>query len=171
MDKIDLKIIQEMTKNSETSFRRLAMKLGLSPKTVQNRYEKMLRQGVIFRSTVELDLSRIGYEGKAYFFIRNSSKYEISATVNAISKLENIFIVTEIVGDFDVIAIAMIRDLKDAMNIKNKIRKLPSVNQVEIAFTPDTSFPLTENFGKVFQHEELWKDFPQFQHYQNERSR
>jgi len=161
MDKTDLKIVQELTENSEASFNSLAMKLGLSPKTVQNRYEKLVENGVIFRPTVELDLSKIGYEGKATFFIKNSSKHEISATRDAVSKLENIFIVTEIVGDFDVIAIAMIRDLEDAMNIKNEIRKLPSVNQVEIAFDLDTSFPLTEGFGKVFQYKELWEDFLQ----------
>lgn len=161
MDKIDLKIVQELTKNSEVSFSGLAVKLGLSPKTVQNRYEKMIRKEIVFRSTVELDLSKIGYEGKATFFIKNSSKHEISVTRNAVSKLKNVFIVTEIVGDFDVIAIAMIRDLEDAMNIKNAIRKLPSVNQVEIAFDLDTSFPLTEGFGRVFQYEELWGDFAQ----------
>lgn len=161
MDRTDLRIIQELTKNSEVSFNSLAMKLGLSPKTVQNRYEKMIRRGIVFRSTVELDLSRIGYEGKATFFIRNSSKHKTSATRNAVSKLENVFIVTEVVGDFDVIAIAIIKNLEDAMNIKNEIRKLPSVNQVEIAFDLDTSFPLTEGFGKVFHYEELWEDFSQ----------
>ena len=161
MDKTDLRIIQELTKNSEVSFNSLAMKLGLSPKTVQNRYEKMIRRGIVFRSTVELDLSRIGYEGKATFFIRNSSKHKTSATRDAVSKLENVFIVTEVVGDFDVIAIAIIKNLEDAMNIKNEIRKLPSVNQVEIAFDLDTSFPLTEGFGKVFHYKELWEDFSQ----------
>jgi DNA-binding Lrp family transcriptional regulator len=159
MDKIDLKVLQELTENSETSFRRIAMKLGLSPKTVQNRYEKMERQGVIFRSTVELDLSKIGYSGKSYFFVRNSPKHEVAETVNAISKLKQIFLVAEIVGDFDVIALAMIRDFDDAVNINNCIRKIPSVSQVEIAFTSNTTFPLTDKFGSIFQYEELWKNF------------
>ena len=83
----------------------------------------------------------------------------MAETVNAISKLKQIFLVAEIVGDFDVIALAMIRDFDDAVNINIKIRKIPSVSQVEIAFTSNTTFPLTDKFGSIFQYEELWKNF------------
>jgi DNA-binding Lrp family transcriptional regulator len=64
MGKVDLQILQELTKNSQTPFSRLAKEIDVSPRTVQKRYERMKEEGIILRPTIELDLSRIGYQGK-----------------------------------------------------------------------------------------------------------
>jgi DNA-binding Lrp family transcriptional regulator len=47
-------------------------KIGVSPKTVQIRYKKLEEKGIILCSSITIDLSKLGYQGKAYLNITNS---------------------------------------------------------------------------------------------------
>jgi DNA-binding Lrp family transcriptional regulator len=153
MDKTDLQILQELTKDAQTPFFRLAEKIGVSARTVQKRYEKLKKEGIVLRATIEVDLSKIGYQGKAYFMITNAPNQDISITINALDKMENVFLLSEIVGDFDLIAIAMIKSVRDVISLVGAIRKLQGVDRVEVALVGETSFPVTESFGKVLLEE------------------
>jgi DNA-binding Lrp family transcriptional regulator len=153
MDKVDLQILQELTKDAQTPFFRLAEEIGVSPRTVQERYKRMKEEGIILRSTIEVDLSKIGYQGKAYLMITNAPNQDKAITINALDKMKNVFLLAEIVGDFDLIAIAMIKSIRDMISLVDAIRKLKSVSRVEIALVSETAFPVTESFGKVLQEE------------------
>jgi Lrp/AsnC family transcriptional regulator for asnA, asnC and gidA len=151
MDKIDLQILKELTKDAQTSFLRIAEKIGVSPKTVQTRYEKLKEKGVILRSTITLDLSKIGYQGKAYLMITNAPNQNKKKTTDALKQMQNIFLFSEIIGDFDVLAIVAVNDFKSIISLVNAIRKLPSVDQVEVSFTNGTSFPVGKDFNELFR--------------------
>jgi DNA-binding Lrp family transcriptional regulator len=153
MDKVDLQILQELTKDAQTPFFRLAEEIGVSPRTVQERYKRMKEEGIILRSTIEVDLSKIGYQGKAYLMITNAPNQDKAITINALDKMKNVFLLAEIVGDFDLIAIAMIKSIRDMISLVDAIRKLKSVSRVEVALVSETAFPVTESFGKVLQEE------------------
>lgn len=155
MDKVDLQILQELTKDAQTPFFRLAEKIGVSPRTAQKRYERMKEEGIILRSTIEVDLSKIGYHGKAYLMITNAPNQDKAITINALDKMKNMFLLAEIVGDFDLIAIAMIKSIRDVISLVVAIRKLKSVSRVEVALVSETAFPVTESFGKVLQEEKV----------------
>ena len=65
-------------------------------------------------------------------------------------KIRNIFIIGEVIGDFDIIAIAPVKDMLNLKEIVHKIKKIPGVNQVEIALINDTAFPVNSRFGELF---------------------
>jgi DNA-binding Lrp family transcriptional regulator len=153
MDRIDLRILQELTKDAQTPFYRLAKEIGVSSRTVQKRYERMKEQGIIRRSTIEVDLSGIGFQGKAYLMITNAPNQDKALTIEALDRMENVFLVSEIVGDFDLIAVAMVRAVRDVIDLVGAIRRLPSVGRVEVALVGDTAFPVTESSGRVLQEE------------------
>ncbi len=153
MDKIDESILKEITKNAQTPFLKVADKLGISSKTVKERYEKMKKNGIILRQTITLDLSKIGYQGKAYLAITNSPDQDRATTIRALKRVPNIFMITEIVGDFDILALAVIRDLNSSINLVKEIREIPSVQQVQVALVADASFPVGERFSELFIRE------------------
>jgi Lrp/AsnC family transcriptional regulator for asnA, asnC and gidA len=153
MDKIDSEILKELTKDSQKSFSRVAKKIGISPKTLQRRYEKMKKEGLILRSSITLDLSKIGYQGKAYLMITNAPNQDKTMTVDALSQMQNVFLFTEIVGDIDMLAIAAVNDYKSIIDLVNALRKLPSVDKVEVDFSTDTAFPVGKEFNELFQTE------------------
>lgn len=150
MNEIDLKIIRELTKNAQTPFLRIAKKLSVSPETVRRRYAEMRKEGTIIRSTISIDLSKIGYQGKAFLMITNSPNQDKTTTIEALKKIRNVFLIAETIGDFDAIAIAPVKDLKSIIALVNEIKNLPSVISVEIAFVDDTAFPVADSYGKLF---------------------
>jgi len=151
MDEVDLRIIQELTKDAQTAFSRIARKIGVSPQTVQTRYEKMKQEGMILRCTITVDLSKLGYEGKVFLRITNAPNQNKKRTIDALKKMQNVFLSTEIIGEFDVLAIAAVKNFKNAGDLVSSIRELPSVEYVEVSFANDTTFPVDTSFTKLFQ--------------------
>jgi DNA-binding Lrp family transcriptional regulator len=153
MDKIDYLILSELLKNSQTPFLKIAKKLGVSSFTVSNRYEKMKNEGIITSSTVNIDLSRLGYQGKVFLFITNAPNMAKSVTIDSLKKIRNIIVVSEIIGPFDIIAIAPIIDLSDVRALVNGIKSLPSVQRVQISCINDTMFPINSTFGNMLSEQ------------------
>jgi len=149
MDEVDLKILKELKKNAETPFLKIANHLGISPKTIQTRYNKMKEKGIILHSTISIDISKIGYEGKAYFMITNASNQDPNLTINALNQMQDVFIVAETIGDFDVLAIALVRNLGSFAKLVEDIKTLPSVSQVDFVIVTATSFPVDKSYDNL----------------------
>ena len=150
MDEIDLHIIRELTKDAQTPFLRIAKKLGVSPVTVRTRYEKMKEDRTIKHCSISIDLSRLGYQGKVFLMITNSANHDKSKTLDSLKKMRNIFIISEMIGDFEIMGIVPVKDMNSLKTLVNKIKKLPSVNKVEFTVINDTAFPVNEHFGEIF---------------------
>jgi len=149
MDEVDLKIMRELKKDAGKSFLKIAKQLGISPKTVQARYQKMIEKGVIWHSTVSINLSKIGYQGKAYRMVTNAANQDATLTVKALNRMNDIFIVSETIGDFDVLAIALVRNMKSFAKLVQNVKTLPSVSQVDFVIVTDTSFPVDKSYDKL----------------------
>ena len=151
MDKLDYLILEELMRDAQTPFSRIAKKAGCSPFTVGKRYEKMKNEGVIAKCVVSIDLSKLGYQGKVLLMITNSPNAGKSVTIAALEKIRNIIVVTEILGAFDILAIAPVMDLNSVRKLVNKVKKLDSVQRVEVTFINDTALPVNSNFSKLFR--------------------
>lgn len=150
MDRIDQQILEELTRNPQAPFSRIAKRIGVSTITVQRRYKELKEEGIILRSSITMDLSKIGYQGKAILMVTNAPDQDKTKTTDALKHMKNVFIVTDVVGECDIMAVAVIKDFKNVIDLINEIRKIPSVDQVEVAFTTDTAFPVAREFNNVF---------------------
>jgi DNA-binding Lrp family transcriptional regulator len=155
MDELDTLILIELIKDPQESFLGIAKRLGTSPYTIGKRYEKMKKEGIIYKSVISIDLSKLGYQGKAFLMITNAPNQEKKKTIEALSKIKNIISVTEIIGAFDVLAIAPVTDLNSIMTLVKEIKELPGVMNVEMTLIKDTAFPLNANFGKIMSKKYL----------------
>lgn len=142
MDKIDFCILSELMKDAQTPFSRIAEKLGVSPETVRKRYEKMIKGRQILNCTIEIDLSKLGYQTIAFFFIKNAPNHDNAEIVDLLQKIPNVFIIVEITGEFNVMANAAIRNLKDLATFMNKIFVTPAIDRVEFILSNELFFPL-----------------------------
>ena len=124
-----------------------------TPYTVRRRYEKMKKDGVIFGCVASIDLSKLGYQGKAVLLITlvpNSNKQE---TIKYLAKTRNVMVVTETMGPFDIMAIAPVTDLKSIRALVAEARKAPHVQRVKLTCNSDVSFPIGINFSEVLSQE------------------
>lgn len=149
MDELDYFILDELLKDGQASFLKIAKKIGVSSFTVKSRYEKMKKEKIIIKTSVNIDLSKLGYQGKVFLLITNSHEVPKSVTTNALRKIRNIITVSEIIGSYDIIAIAPITDFNSIVTLVNEVRRLPSVQMVHITCVNNTMFPVSQTFNAV----------------------
>jgi DNA-binding Lrp family transcriptional regulator len=149
MDNLDFRIFNELLKDPLMSFSTIAKNVGTSLYTVKKRYEKMRDDKFLFNPIIAINLSKIGYEGKAFLMITEAPNYEKAKTIEGLAKIRNIISITEVVGVFDILAIAPIMDLNDFMTLVKKVKELPGVLKVEVTLIKDTNFPISLNFNKT----------------------
>lgn len=143
MDETDLFIISRMTENARMSFRKIAKELGVSPDTVISRYKTLKENGVIRGSTVVLNPAKIGYKGMAAFMIKSSSPHHIvseatpserSPILEKVIKMPDIILATKTVGDHDLLAIGVIKDVEHLIATGDEIAKIPGVKDLQVSF-------------------------------------
>jgi len=137
MDEVDEKIIEIMTGDARTSFRKIAKELDRSPDTVINRYQRLIDAGDIRGSTVVVEPTKIGYEGMAAFHIDVSTtggtKTDSGSILRTLIKMPNIIVATKTVGDHDLLAIGVIHDFKHLMKLGKEIAAIPGVKNIRTA--------------------------------------
>jgi Lrp/AsnC family transcriptional regulator for asnA, asnC and gidA len=143
MDETDLFIINRMTEDARMSFRKIAKELGVSPDTVISRYKTLQDNGVIRGSTVVLNPAKIGYKGMATFMIKSSSPHHITTDatppekypiLEKVIKMPDIILATKTVGDHDLLAIGVIKDVEHLIATGDEIAKIPGVKDLHVSF-------------------------------------
>jgi Lrp/AsnC family transcriptional regulator for asnA, asnC and gidA len=143
MDETDLFIIKRMTEDARVSFRKIAKELGVSPDTVISRFRALQEKGVIRGSTVVLDPKKIGYKGMAAFMVDTSptniigteaTQPTVSSILETVIKMPDIILATKTVGDHDMLAIAVIRDIEHLIATGSDIAKIPGVKDLRVSF-------------------------------------
>ncbi len=146
MKKIDDKILRELIINPQAPFSAIAKRLNISQNTVKKKYEKMIQGKIILHSSITIDLLKIGYQGRARFTIRTDQK---NLTIEALKKIPNIIVVAETFGDYDVIAIAAIKDYTSMISIANEIKKIQSIIQTDVSLEKTSHFPVSKQFNNL----------------------
>jgi Lrp/AsnC family transcriptional regulator for asnA, asnC and gidA len=142
MDKTDSVIIKRMTEDARVSFRNIAKELGVSPDTVISRYKALQEKGVIRGSTVVINPKKIGYKGMAAFMIDTSptnvigteEAQPVSSILETVIKMPDIILATKTVGDHDMLAIAVIRDVEHLIATGREIAEIPGIKDLRVTF-------------------------------------
>ena len=143
MDKIDLAIIDKLTKDARMSFRKIAENLGVSPDTVISRYAALQKEGVIRGSTIVINPKKIGYQAMAVFMIdispshivaTESTPADSSLILDKLIQMPNIIVATKTVGDNDLLAIGVALDFEHLVKVRNDIESIPGVKDMQISF-------------------------------------
>jgi len=137
MDEIDEKIIDALTNDARTSFRKIAKELDRSPDTIINRFEKLIDAGDVRGSTVVVEPRKIGYEGMAAFHIDVSTsggaKTDSTSILKTLIKMPNIIVATKTVGDHDLLALGVIHDFDHLMKLGKEIAAIPGIKNIQTA--------------------------------------
>ena len=143
MDKIDLAIIDELTREARTSFRRIAEKIGISPDTVMHRYLTLQKTGAIRGSTIVINPEKIGYQATVVFLINaahltipssKSQPTESTRILETLIHMPNIIVATKSVGDCDLLAIGVVKDFDHLTEVKNTIARIHGVKDIQLSF-------------------------------------
>lgn len=150
MDRIDREILKILKKNPTKAFLEIAKEIGVSTSTVLNRYEKLKMDNVIYGAYTIIDLSKIGYQGKAFLLVTYTNICnEENHPTKALKSIPNIFAISEIIGTFDVLTMMAFKNLIEIKETIDNIRALPCVKKVGVILTNDTLYPLKEEYKDI----------------------
>ena len=143
MDEIDLAIIDRLTDDARTSFRKIAKELGISPDTVMHRYAALQKEGTIRGSTIVINPKKIGYQAMAVFVIDTSPAHilatqatpvDSSLILEKLIRMPNIIVATKSIGDHDLLAIGVVMDFEHLIKVRNDIARIPGVRDIQVSF-------------------------------------
>jgi Lrp/AsnC family transcriptional regulator for asnA, asnC and gidA len=150
MDKLDLEIIKKIIDDCRVPFSKIADELRVSTETIIRRYNKLKEEGVI-KPTAYVNIFKLGYGIRVWYMISLMSQIDKDATLEEISQIPDVIRIIKVVGEYDILAIAAVKDFKHMFEIGEKIEKINGVLKIDARqHLPITDQKLPESATHAF---------------------
>lgn len=124
VDETDLKILEILRKNARTPYTSIAKELGISEAAVRKRINKLERNGIIKRFTIDYELAN---EIRAIVMIKTTPQIPTPEISKKIITIQGVEIVYETTGDYDIIAIIRGNSIASINRTIDEIRSVQGV--------------------------------------------
>ena len=107
------------------------------------RYSALVKEGAIRGSTIVLDPKKIGYQATVVFLIDAShassipnkvSPVDSSKILETLIHMPNIIVATKSVGNYDLLAVGVVKDFEHLAKVKSEIARIPGVKDIQMSF-------------------------------------
>lgn len=132
IDKLDLQILSILMQNAQTPYTEIANRLAVSGGTVHVRMKKLLKEGIVKGSHLEIDASKLGYDICAFvgMFLEKGSLYNrIVKQLQEIPEITEIHYTTGRYGIFLKIVSQNTRELRSILN--DKVQPIEGIQRTE----------------------------------------
>ena len=157
MDELDKLIIAELIDDARKPFREIAEKTGFSIPTIIKRFNELKKKGTIQFCCIQLDITKLGYQGTAHLLITSTGECPINEVMEQIKEITGIVIASSAFGDFEAYAVLIFRDIQELYEKVIQIRNLVSIHTVELSiafpglrYFPPIRNPFKDNITKTF---------------------
>ena len=116
VDKIDQKILSELSKDSSISIPKLAEKINANSSVVYSRIKRLLKNKLIERFTIKVDDKRLGYGVKSLTGINMDSKQRDNV-IQELFKIPGVREGSEVTGRFDILVTMYAKSLNDMYSV------------------------------------------------------
>ena len=116
MDKIDQKILSELSKDSSISIPKLSEKINVNSSVVYSRIKRLVKKKLIERFTIEVNNKELGYGVKSLTGINMDSKKRDNI-IQELFKISGVREVSEVTGRFDILVTMYAENLSEMYRI------------------------------------------------------
>ncbi len=116
MDKIDQKILSELSKDSSISIPKLSEKINANSSVVYSRIKRLINKKLIERFTIEINNKELGFGVKSITGINMDSKQRDNV-IQELLKIPGVREVAEVTGRFDILVTMYAENLNDMYKI------------------------------------------------------
>ena len=142
IDEIDRKIAKILSEKSRVPFKKIALQLDISTKTVIQRYKK-LRGNLLTLSTITLNLNKLGYKALANIYIRVSNRSKMPEIYSQLLQIPNLIVIIRLIGSYDLYCAVALEDFDKLFEANEKIRRINGLETVLLYLTKmPPSWPL-----------------------------
>jgi len=132
-DKLNERIIYELSRDSRMSFRTLAKKLGVSTSTVIQKVRSLERKEIIQGYAVSFDYEKLGYELTAIIEVV-ARKGKLIEAEEEIAQLPHVVAVYDVTGVCDAIVIAKFKNREELNKFVKHLLGLKGVDKTNTHF-------------------------------------
>ena len=127
VDKIDQKILSELTNDSSISIPRLSEKINVNSSVVYSRIKRLVKKKLIERFTIEINNKELGFGVKSITGINMDSKQRDNV-IQELFKITGVREVSEVTGRFDILVTMYAENLSEMYRIvSDNIGKIQGV--------------------------------------------
>ena len=127
MDKIDQKILSELTNDSSISIPKLSEKINVNSSVVYSRIKRLVKKKLIERFTIEINNKELGFGVKSLTGINMDSKQRDNV-IQELFKIPGVREVSEVTGRFDILVTMYAENLGEMYRIvSDNIGKIEGV--------------------------------------------
>lgn len=130
MDEVDVKIVELLRQDGKKTLRELKEALGISEPAIQKRINKLVKEGVIKRYTIEVDEKKVGYGVSSFLGIdiEPEALVDVQAKVKEFSEIKELYLTT---GDHSLVAYVECKDQNEFSElISKKLAPISGVRKV-----------------------------------------
>jgi len=128
LDKLDLKILFELIRNSRLSSRELSRRLGVSVGTVELRRKRLEDLGIIKSYTLELDLEKLGYIFPVIIDIKVKGGY-LREVESILKTYDNVLSIYDVTGEYDITVLAWFRTRGGLDQFIKEVQKIEYIDR------------------------------------------
>ena len=137
MDKLDLSIIESLSRNSRTPFMQIARKLKVSESTVRKRVSSLEKKGVIKKYSLVVDTSKIGFGNVALIGVDVAPEKYLDVS-KKLAEFEEIKYAASTTGDHMFMLEVLAKNEDELRALSNKLKALDGVTRICPAIIKDT---------------------------------
>jgi len=141
IDKLDLRIINEMMNDAGISYADLGKKLFVSGGTIHVRMKKLQELGIVKGTRLQVDLKKIGYDVTAFvgIYLEKSSLYD--SVVKELRRIPEIVRVNYTTGNYSIFAEVVCRDIQQLRRVlHDELQKVKGIERTETFISLEESF-------------------------------
>ncbi len=137
IDETDKKIINALIKDSRSSYRDIAKKVGVSFVTVLKRMQKLESEKIIKSYSAEIDYEKLGYDLSVIIKMR-VSQGKSREVGKKLAQEKNVSAMYNVTGDFDDIIIAKFKGRKDMDSFLKNLQSYEYIERTETSMVLNT---------------------------------
>ena len=137
MDKLDLSIIDALSKNSRTPFMRIAKKLKVSESTIRKRVSKLENDEIIKKYSLVIDTNKIGFENIALIGVDVAPEKYLDIA-KKLTEIDGVKYAASSTGDHMFMLEVWAKNRDDLRAFSDKLKSLDGVTRICPAIIKDT---------------------------------
>lgn len=132
LDDLDKKMLNLLSTNGRIPIKDLSKVLGITPPAVKKRYDRLFREGFIERTTIIVNLKKVGYNLSFLSMVKiTDANYSVEISKELLG-LDEVLSVDIITGEYDLIFRGGVQDQDRLFDLINRVQ---SIQHVERLFT------------------------------------
>jgi len=127
VDKIDQKILSELSNDSSISIPKLSEKINVNTSVVYSRIKRLVKSKLIKKFTIDVNDKELGYAVKSLTGINMDSKQR-DVVIEELFKIPGVREISEVTGRFDILVIMFAKNLPEMHRlISEEIGKIQGI--------------------------------------------